>query len=265
MQNLAGQLAIISGGLGDIGRACAVELARRGADIAVGGLSDKGRAKVLGQEIESLGRRFRFDVADTSDAVVVGQWLAAVEDDLGPVTLAVPNAAIVEMADLSKLTPAVWQRHLDVNLSGSFYLAHAVAERLVQLQRPGRIVFIGSWAAHAVHRHIPAYCVAKAGLRMACRTMALHYARHDILVNEVAPGIVNAGLSAKVFEENPQLADATRRKIPIGEMMEAEEVALHVAHLCDPRNRNVTGSVLLCDGGISLVASTEIDEEDSPK
>jgi len=265
MQNLADQVAIISGGLGGIGRACAVELARHGADIAVGGTSDNGRAKPLRLEIESLGRRFRFDVADTADAVVVEQWRAAVEDELGPVTLAVPNAAIVELADLSELTPAVWQRHLDVNLSGSFYLAHAVAERLVQLQRSGRIVFIGSWAAHAVHRHIPAYCVAKAGLRMACRAMALHYSRHDILVNEVAPGIVNAGLSAKVFEDDPQLAEVTKSKIPIGEMMEAQEVAFHVAHLCDPRNRNMTGSVLLCDGGISLVASTEVDEEDSLK
>ena len=265
MQNLAGQVAIISGGLGDIGRACAVELARRGADIAVGDRSDGGRAEPLRQEIETLGRRFRFDLADTADAEAVERWLATVEDDLGPVTLALPNAAIVEMVDLSGMTPAVWQRHLDVNLSGSFYLAHAVAQRLVQRKQPGRIVLIGSWAAHSVHRHIPAYCVAKAGLRMACRAMALHYARHGILVNEVAPGIVNAGLSRKVFEEDPQLAKEIRYKIPIGELMEADEVALHVAHLCDPRNRNMTGSVLLCDGGMSLVTATEPDEQESSR
>ena len=263
MQDLTGQTAIISGGLGDIGRACAVELARRGSHIAVGDLSGGSRADLLRQDIEALGCRFRFDVADTADPEAVGQWVTAVEEDLGPVTLAVPNAAIVEMADLSNLTPEIWQRHLNVNLSGAFYLAHTVAERLVQIQKPGRIVFIGSWAASAAHRHIPAYCVAKAGLRMTCRSMALHYARHGILVNEVAPGIVNAGLSGKVFKKAPHLAEDIRCKIPIGELMEANEVALHVAHLCDPRNRNMTGSVLLCDGGVSLVTATETDDEKS--
>ncbi len=262
MRNLTGQVAIISGGLGDIGRACAVELARRGADIAVGGRSNGGRVEPLCEEIEQLDRRFRFDLADTSDAEAVRRWVAAVEEDLGPITLAVPNAAIVEMVDLSTMTPEVWQRHLDVNLSGSFFLAHTVAQRLVQQKLPGRIVFIGSWAGHAVHGHIPAYCVAKAGLRMACYSMALHYAPYGILVNEVAPGIVSAGLSGKVFREDPALAEQTRAKVPIRELMEADEVALHVAHLCDPRNRNMTGSVLLCDGGISLVTATETNDQE---
>ena len=234
-----------------------MEFARRGADIGVGDLSDGGRVEPLRKEIEQLGRRFRFDLADTSDAEAVGRWVAAVEEDLGPVTLALPNAAIVEMVDVSTMTPEVWQRHLNVNLSGSFYLAHAVAQRLVQQKLPGRIVFIGSWAAHAVHEHIPAYCVAKAGLRMTCHSMALHYAPYGILVNEVAPGIVNAGLSGKMCQEDPALAEQTRAKIPIRELMEADEVALHVAHLCDPRNRNMTGSVLLCDGGLSLVTATK--------
>jgi len=253
----------MSGGLGDIGRACAVELARRGADIAVGDRSDGGRVEPLRGEIESLGRRFRFDLADTADPEAVAGWVAAVEEAFGPITLAVPCAAIVEMVDLSNMTPEVWQRHLDINLSGSFYLAHAVAERLVARKLPGRIVFVGSWAAHSAHRHIPAYCVAKAGLRMACYAMALHYAPYGILVNEVAPGIVNAGLSGKVFRENPTLAARTLAKIPIGELMESDEVARHVVHLCDPRNRNVTGSFLLCDGGISLVTATETDDPES--
>jgi len=146
MGNLTGQVAIISGGLGDIGRACARELARRGADIAVGDRSEDDRVEPLRQEIEQLGRRFRFDPADTADAEAVGQWVAKVEEELGPITLAIPNAAIVEMVDLSNMTPAVWQRHLDVNLSGAFYLAHAVVERLVMRKKPGRIVFVDSWA-----------------------------------------------------------------------------------------------------------------------
>jgi NAD(P)-dependent dehydrogenase (short-subunit alcohol dehydrogenase family) len=82
---LANHVAIISGGLGDIGRACAVELARRGAEVAVSGRADGGRAKPLQDQIEQLGRRFRFDVVDVTDAQAVADWVLAVEKDLGAV------------------------------------------------------------------------------------------------------------------------------------------------------------------------------------
>jgi len=255
MQELADHVAIISGGLGDIGRACAIELARRGADIAVGGRGDGGRAERLRAAVESAGRRFRFDLVDVAERKAVEQWVRDAEEQLGPVNLVVPNAAIVEMAPLAEMTAETWQRHLDVNLTGALNLAHAAARRLLELKLPGRIVFVGSWAAHAPHPHIPAYCVAKAGLRMLCRCMALEYAPQGILVNEVAPGLVNAGLSRQILEEHPELKREAVARVPIAEMMEAEEVAVHVAHLCDPRNRNMTGSTLLCDGGLSLVTA----------
>lgn len=256
MAELANQVAIISGGLGDIGRACAVELARCGADVAVGGRSDGGRAEPLRAEIEALDRRCRFDLVDVGDAEAVRKWVHQAEADLGPVGLIIPNAAVVEMAPLAELTPEIWQRHLDVNLTGAFNLAHAAGQRLLELKRPGRIVFIGSWAAHAPHEHIPAYCVAKAGLRMLCRCMALEYAAHGILVNEVAPGFVDAGLSKQIFERHPQRRARAVAKVPTAELMDPREVALHVVHLCDPHNRSMTGSVLLCDGGLSLVNAT---------
>lgn len=256
MAELDDRVAVISGGLGDIGRACAVELARRGADIAVGDRDDAGRAEPLRAEINGLGRRFQFALVDVSDAEAVRRWVASVEKELGPPTIAVPSAAIVQMASMAELTSAIWRRHLDVNLTGAFNLARAVAQRLVELKRPGRIVFIGSWAGHTAHAHIPAYCVAKAGLRMVCKCMALEYARHGILVNEVAPGVVNAGLSRSLFDKDPALTRRTTASIPTGELMQPEEVAVHVAHLCDPRSRNATGSVLLCDGGLSLVTAT---------
>lgn len=256
MSGLSGQVAIISGGLGDIGRACAIELARRGADVAVGDRADNRRAEPLSAEIIGLGRRFDFALVDVADADAVGAWVSSVETKLGPPTIAVLSAAIVEMVPLPQLTPEVWQRHLDVNLTGCFHVAHAVARRLVERNLHGRIVFIGSWAGHTAHAHIPAYCVAKAGLRMLCKCMALEYAPHHILVNEVAPGVVNAGLSRSLFDKDPALTRRAVAGVPIRELMEAQEVALHVAHLCDPRNRNMTGSVLLCDGGLSLVTAT---------
>lgn len=253
------QVAIISGGLGDIGRAIARTLAQRGADIAVGDVLEPEKATGLLEELRGLGRRARYDRVDVSDAAAVSAWVAATEADLGVPTLIVPNAAIVSLVGLRDLTPEQWSREMRVNLDGAFHMAQAGALRLLQQGKPGRIVFIGSWVAHAPQTHIQAYCVTKAGVRMLCKVMALELAPHGILVNEVAPGNVDAGLSARIFEQNPVWRERNLTRVHIREMSQAEEVALQVAHLCDPANRQMTGSVLLMDGGLSLLSGPNPD------
>ena len=249
--SLHDHIAIISGGLGEIGRAMAIEFAARGADGDVGDTRDASAAHPLAR-IRGAGRRAKYDHVDVSDALAVQNWVQAVEADLGPPTLIIPNAAIVHVAPLPQLTPEVWRRELAVNLDGAFYLAHAEAQRLVALGKPGRIIFIGSWAGHAVHPPIPTYCVSKAGLRMLMKCMAAEYSPHGILVAELAPGYVNAGLSGRFFEADPGSADAARKTVPVRELIEAEEVARQAAWLCDPANRHISGTALIMDGGLSL-------------
>ena len=251
-RSLSGQVAIISGGLGDIGRAIAAELARRGADVAIGDVRPPADATATLAALRDLGVRARYDRVDVADAAAVRDWVAAVESELGPPTLIIPNAAIVTLAGVRDVTAEQWSRELRTNLDGAFHLAQATSLRLLDRKLPGRIVFIGSWAAHAPHNAIPAYCVAKAGVRMLCKCMALELAPHGILVNEVAPGYVDAGLSAQVWKTNPEAREKARLRVPIAELITAEEVALQVAHLCDPANRHMAGSVLLMDGGLSL-------------
>jgi NAD(P)-dependent dehydrogenase (short-subunit alcohol dehydrogenase family) len=132
-------------------------------------------------------------------------------------------------------------------------MAQCAALRLVEHHKPGRIVFIGSWAGHRAHPHIPAYCVAKAGLRMLCQCMALEFAPHGILVNEVAPGIVDAGLSGQLMNGDAKLRASLRQLTPVRELIVSEDVARAVSFLCDPANRQMTGSVIVQDGGMSLL------------
>jgi NAD(P)-dependent dehydrogenase (short-subunit alcohol dehydrogenase family) len=239
---------VITGGLGGIGRAIAIELARRGADIAVCDIRTDG-AHTLIEAVTAERRRCRVDELDVTNCDAVRAWLTAVGSDLGLPTLIIPNAATANAGGLGTLDPEHWRRELAVNLDSALYVALLAARDLISAQCPGRIVFIGSWAATQVHPAIPTYCVAKAGLRMLMRCMALEYAAHGILVNEVAPGYVNAGLGAV----GPEEAVALNREVPIGEMAVAEDVALQVAHLCDPGNGHMTGSTILMDGGLSLV------------
>lgn len=253
MLMFSGSVAVVSGGLGDIGRAITLEFARRGASIAIGDVRAPGEADALLAEIRAGGRAARYDVVDVADAPAVQAWVAAIEQDLGPADLIVPNAAIVTRAHALEISPDDWSRELRINLDGAFHLAQAGARRLVELGKPGRIVFIGSWAAHAPHPRIPAYCAAKAALRMLARCMAFDLAEHGILVNEVAPGYVDAGLTGQFYRENPAAREAGINAVPTHALIAPEEVASQVAYLCDPANRHMTGSTLLMDGGLSLV------------
>ena len=142
-----------------------------------------------------------------------------------------------------------------VNLNGAFYMAHYATRHMLAKQKKGRVVFIGSWAAHAVHPHIPAYCVSKAGLRCLSQNMALELAPYDILVNEVAPGTVNAGLSAQVFKKDASIAKKQAENIPNRRMIESIDVAKEVLHLCDPDIKHHVGSCVLIDGGNTLRGS----------
>ena len=243
-KTLEGQVAIISGGAGDIGRAIALDLASRGAKIAVCDMKPPDEAKIEAD--------WHYRQVDVSDAGQVARWVGEVEKDLGVATLIIPNAAIVNIVHFLNVAPADWDRELRINLNGAFYMAQAACKRLVHHKTPGRVVFIGSWAAHAAHPNIPAYCAAKAGLRMLCKTIALQLAPHGILVNEVAPGYVDAGLTAMLWKRTPGSRERAAQRVPTNQLIEAREVALQVAHLCDPANRHMTGTVLLMDGGLSL-------------
>lgn len=247
--------AIISGGLGDIGRAIALELARRGANIAVGDLHPAANAKPFLAELRGLGVKARYDRVNVTDAAAVSRWIIAAEAALGTVDWLIPNAAVVTSGGAMAMPPAAWRRELDINLTGAFLMAQAAARRLIQRELPGRIVFLGSWAGHAAHPGIPAYSAAKAGLRMLMKCLALELSEYGILVNEVAPGYVDAGLSGRWFERNPIDRERARRRVPIQSLISAHDVALQVAHLCDPANTQMTGSVLVMDGGLSLVTT----------
>jgi glucose 1-dehydrogenase len=253
MKKYTGQTAIISGGLGDIGRAIARELASQGSDIALCGLQSADEAEPFLNELRALGCRARFDVVDVADAAATAAWVLRVEAVLGAPSLIIPNAAQVTEANCQHITPHQWDRELRVNLDGAFYLAQSAALRLLAKGKSGRIVFIGSWAGHRVHPAIPAYVVAKAGLRMLSQCMALEFAPHGILVNEVAPGIVNAGLSGQLINGNGALRESLRLLTPVKQLVEPRDVARAVAFLCDPENHQMTGSVIVQDGGMSLL------------
>jgi glucose 1-dehydrogenase len=206
------------------------------------------------KDLEQYGVDCSYTQVDISDAQATQNWVLQTEKDMGIPSLIIANAATVTLATVSEVTPEQWSRELRVNLDGAFYLTQSASNRLISQKQEGRVVFIGSWAGYTPHAHIPAYCVSKAGMRMLCKCMALELAPHHILVNELAPGYVDAGLSGDVWEKNPEMADEARLKVPIQKLISAQEVAEQVIHLCHPKNLHMTGSTVLMDGGLSLLS-----------
>jgi glucose 1-dehydrogenase len=250
--NLEGHVAMISGGLGDIGRAIALELATNGADISLGDIQHSRKAELFINQIERKSRRAIYQQVDVSKEKAVKNWVSNTQRRLGLPTLIIVNAAIVHGKNIFQISAEEWKRELEVNLTGAFYLSRIATTLMIQKKKAGRVVFIGSWAGHVPHPHIPTYCVAKAGMRMLCKSLAVAAAPHGILVNEVAPGYVDAGLSGVAFKKDPKLRKQALRRVPIKELATSEQVAFQVAHLCNPIGLHMTGSVVLMDGGLSL-------------
>ena len=243
---LKGRVAIITGGIGDIGLAAARALKQRGAKVALGDLATPAAAT-------KRAPGFHYTRVDTTKARSIQAWIRKVDTDLGTPDLIVANAGIVDLTGAMDGSEASWRRTIDINLTGAFLFVQAACRNLIHKELPGRVVLVGSWAAHAPHPRLSAYSVAKAGLRMLGQCLALELAPHGIAVNEIAPGFVDAGLTGRIYEENPSLRETARAHVPNGQLIEASEVGSQIAYLCDPSNRHMVGCVHLMDGGLSLL------------
>ena len=252
MDDLTGRGIAITGGAGDIGAAMGAELRRLGAAVTLIDRKSRAEAEPWLARASAHGD-VAYVEADVRDRAAIDAALAAVE----PLDVAIGNAGIVQAAPFLEITDAQWRDHLEINLTGCFYLAQAAARLMVERGRPGRIIFTGSWVQEVPWPEIAAYSASKAGLRMLARSMARELAPHRILVNVIAPGIVYAGLAKHQMETEPQYARRIQHVIPLGELQSAEQVAKATAFLCSTAADYMTGAVLLVDGGCSLFQFAE--------
>jgi NAD(P)-dependent dehydrogenase (short-subunit alcohol dehydrogenase family) len=176
----------------------------------------------------------------------------------GRIDIAICNAAIVRNRPFLEISAEEWTDTLDVNLTGSFHVAQAAA-RMMNEQEPdshglrGKILFTGSWVQDMPWPEGTSYIVSKAGVKALAKNMAQELAGRGIRVNVVAPGIVMAGLSRKVYESDPAFGPRATAAIPLGEFGTAGQVADAFLFLASHESDYMTGSVLLIDGGASLV------------
>jgi NAD(P)-dependent dehydrogenase (short-subunit alcohol dehydrogenase family) len=237
----------VTGAAGDLGHAMSLELAQRGAQVTMIDRVSESEARPRVDAVAAVGD-CAYRRVDVTDRAAVDAALAGVD----PLDVAIGNAGIVESAPFLEVTVDQWRAHLEVNLSGCFNVGQAAARLMVARERPGLVLFTGSWVGEIPWPEISAYCVSKAGVRMLARSMARELAGHGIRVNVVAPGIVFAGMARRQYESDPNYRRRASVVVPLGELGTPQQVAQATAFLCSPEAAYMTGSVLLVDGGASL-------------
>jgi 3-oxoacyl-[acyl-carrier protein] reductase len=251
----ARRVALITGGRRGIGLAVAERLAADGFDVAITGTRDDEAAAAAVARLEAAGAAATFfagDVAQVSDHARV---LDAVEAALGPIDVLVSNAVIAppERLDLLETTEANFDTVLGINLRGAFFLAQAVARRMIARGRSdaGRaLIFVSSCSAEMVSLNRIEYCISKAGLAMVVEGFAVRLAAEGIAVFEVRPGIIRTDMTAGVVAKYDALI--AEGLVPAKRWGEPSDVAAAVSALAHGALDFATGTVMHVDGGLTI-------------
>lgn len=250
---LSGKFALVTGAARGIGRGCALELARAGADVAVNDLhaSDEAAAVVAG--IESLGRRAVLLPGDAFDHASCGEITARAVESLGRLDILVSNPAFSRRGDFLDYPAATFDAVIKGTLYGGFAISQHVARHMVQRGGGGKILFISSVHALMPYARSVAYNAAKAGLNHMARTIAGELARHRINVNVIEPGWIDTPGEHAAFGDDYLRQEGAR--LPWGRLGTPADIGKAAVFLASDDADYITGSSLVVDGGYLLRAA----------
>jgi NAD(P)-dependent dehydrogenase (short-subunit alcohol dehydrogenase family) len=251
--DLSGRVALVTGASQGLGRRFARVLAGHGAAVGLAA-RQLDKLALLEREIAGSGGRAASVAMDVADRESIAAAIAAVERALGPIDLLINNAGTAVSKGVLEQTEADWDQVVGTNLKGAFFVAQAVARRMVERDpKPpwgGNIINIASVLALDVVGHLAPYAASKGGLWQLTRTMALELARHDIRVNALAPGYIETEINRAFLAT--EAGERMRKRIPQRRFGTPEDLDGALLLLASDASRYMTGSILVIDGGLML-------------
>jgi NAD(P)-dependent dehydrogenase (short-subunit alcohol dehydrogenase family) len=244
---LDGKICLITGGTKGIGAATALELARRGGDVAINGREADKEAMAVKAQVEAMGRRCLIVVGDVSKPAEAQRCVAETVAALGDVSVLVHSAGGLAAGSLLEVRPEVWYQAFDVHVHAVFHLCRAVVP-IMKKNREGAILLISSVAGLRGCLGAIAYGVVKGALLQFARSLARELADDNIRVNCVSPGLIRTRFQDYLTPE--QLSHNVDNRIPLHRVGKAEDVAAAIALLIT--NDFITGENLVVDGGMTM-------------
>lgn len=247
--DLNGQTAFITGATSGFGQHFAEILGAAGARVVITGRRQE-RLIALRDRLELAGRQAFALTLDVTDVAQVRHCVAEAENVAGPVSILVNNAGLNVQSSVTAMSETAYDTIMDTNVKGMFFVAQAVAQRMLEHKIQGRIVNIASIGALKPLPGLVAYSMSKAAVAMMTKGMALEWARHHIAVNAICPGFIETELNSDWFATEggkKQIAGFPRRRLGLTESLDAT-----LMMLCSAHARFITGSVITVDDGQTL-------------
>ncbi len=241
------RVAVVTGGAGGIGSAVCRAFSKEGVGVAIADM-DGTRASKLADEITTTGSNaFAVEVEITSEQSVIWAVERTIEH-FGRVDFLVHCAGIIIKAPVLELSAQDWSKTLDTHLTGAFLFSKTIGRYLVEQGSGGRVVFISSVAAKAPMPERGAYTPAKAGLVGLAGVLSLEWARYNINVNAICPGVVLTPATKAIYQRDPDLRTSRLNRTPSGREVHPQEVADLVLFLCSDKARQINGIAIPIDG-----------------
>ncbi len=247
------QTVIITGAGIGIGFAIAQALVRQGANVLLNEydetLAHKATETIRAEGGSDRSGRCEACPGDASDVGFIQQMVDTAVSRFGSVDIAIANAGITIFGDIFTTTPEAFQKIVDLNLRGSFFLAQIAARHMREQGRGGSVLFMSSVVGHQAHPGLPVYSMTKAGLEMLAKQLVIDFSPLGITVNAIAPG---ATLTERTLDD-PTYVPIWSRITPMGRPATVDDITNAALFLVSPASRHITGQSLVVDGGWTSV------------
>lgn len=254
---MAGKLekktALVTGARRGIGRGIALEMAREGANVAVNdAVGDDGKLEAVVSEIRHIGRQSVAILGDVSKKEDVERLVETAERQVGPIDVLINNAGVESIIPLLEISEEEWERVTHTNLKGEWLCAQAVARRMIEADRSGVIINLGSVQAGMVLPGRTHYAPSKRAIEALTANLAVELAPHNIRVNCVHPGLIDTDMTTWVMKD-PQVLPVVLDKIALHRPGKPSEVGRAVVFFASDDASYVTGQSLYVDGGFQIL------------